>query len=86
MRIIRSLKIIYVLDAADDLEKDKKELQKNIATIQASKKELDEEVAECNALMKKLSSQSAEYQEAIEENKDALKKVEAEIQAAYARA
>ena len=70
----------------EKLEADKKELTSNIATIEASKKELDDEVAECNALMKKLSSQSAEYQESIEENRSALAKVEAEIQAAYARA
>ncbi|MBR7060618.1 MAG: peptidoglycan DD-metalloendopeptidase family protein [Eubacterium sp.] len=68
------------------LKEDKKALTDRISTIAASKKELDNEVAECNALIKKLSSQSAEYQEAIEENESALAKVEAEIQAAYARA
>ena len=68
------------------LEEDKKELTNRISTIEASKRELDEEVAECNALIKKLSSQSAEYMESIEEDKSALAKVEAEIQAAYARA
>ena len=68
------------------LKEDKKALTDRISTIAASKKELDNEVAQCNALIKKLSSQSAEYQEAIEENESALAKVEAEIQAAYARA
>ncbi|MBR4241129.1 MAG: peptidoglycan DD-metalloendopeptidase family protein [Eubacterium sp.] len=68
------------------LKEDKKALTDRISTIAASKKELDSEVAQCNALIKKLSSQSAEYQEAIEENESALAKVEAEIQAAYARA
>ncbi|MBE6742416.1 MAG: hypothetical protein E7570_08980 [Ruminococcaceae bacterium] len=79
-------KIIQLGKDKEKLVADKKELTNNIATIQASKRELDNEVAECNALIKKLSSQTAEYQEAIEENEDALKKVEAEIQAAYARA
>ena len=68
------------------LQEDKKVLTDNIAKIEASKRELDEEVAKCNALMKKLSSQTAEYQEAIDDNEDALRKVESEIQAAYARA
>ena len=68
------------------LEEDKAKLTSQIATIEASKRELDKEVAECNALMKKLSSKSAEYMESIEEDKDALAKVEAEIQAAYANA
>ena len=68
------------------LVEDKEKLTNQINTIEASKRELDKEVAECNALMKKLSSQSSEYMESIEEDKDALAKVEAEIQAAYAKA
>lgn len=79
-------KIIRLEKDKKKLEEDKVELNKNIASIQASKKELDDEVAKCNALIRKLSSQTAEYQEAIEENESALKKVEADIQAAYARA
>ena len=79
-------KIIKLEKDKAKLEEDKKELNKNIASIKASKKELDDEVAECNAMIRKLSSKTAEYQEAIEENESALKKVEAEIQAAYARA
>jgi len=79
-------KVIQLGKDKAKLVADKKELNENISKIKASKAELDNEVAECNALMKKLSSKSAEYQEAIEENESALKKVEAEIQAAYARA
>jgi murein DD-endopeptidase MepM/ murein hydrolase activator NlpD len=79
-------KIIKLNEDKKKLEADKKELQSNIATIEASKKKLDDEVAECNSLIRKLASQSSEYQEMIETNKSALKQVEAEIQAAYARA
>ena len=79
-------KIIQLGKDKAKLEADKKELNASISKIKASKRELDNEVAECNALIRKLSSKSAEYQEAIEENESALKKVEAEIQAAYARA
>ena len=79
-------KIIQLGKDKEKLEADKKELNSSISKIKASKRELDNEVAECNALMKKLSSKSAEYQEAIEENESALKRVEAEIQAAYANA
>lgn len=68
----------------EKLVKDKKALTNNIAVIASSKKELDNEVAECNALIKKLSSQSSEYQESIDQNEEALARVEREIQQAYA--
>lgn len=70
----------------EKLQKSKKKLTDNIATIESSKSELDSEVAECNALIKKLSSQTAEYQEAIDDNKDELAKINSQLQAAYASA
>ncbi len=70
----------------DKLDTDKAALDSNIATVTQEKASLKSEINTLNNAIKELSKESDEYQESIDEDQARLAKVEAEIQAAIARA
>lgn len=61
------------------LDSQKAELQKSIEEVNAVKAELDKEVAECNAVIRSLANTEAEIMETIESDRDAQRKIDAEI-------
>lgn len=66
------------------LDSQKAELQSSIDEVNKVKAELNKEVAECNAAIRELASTESEIMETIETDRDAQRKIDAEIAAASA--
>ena len=64
------------------LDSQKAELQSSIDEVNKVKAELSKEVAECNAAIRELASTESEIMETIEADRDAQRKIDAEIAAA----